>query len=240
MTETYPVTPRNRVKREPDRGSYSRDEIYRVLDAAMLCHVAYVLDGQPFCTPTLLWREGDVLYWHGSSASRMIRQLAQGAPACVTVSHLDGLVMARSAFNHSVNYRSAMCFGTARLVSDPDEKLHALRAMVDRFYPGRFETLRPVTAQEIKATGFIAMPIDEASMKSRAHGVGEDAADAGHEVWAGVINLETRIVADAPCPRMEPPLPRPAGLAPLSEGARLDEALLHLQRLYEGEVGALV
>lgn len=235
MTDSFPVTPRNRVKREPDRGRYDRDAVYAVLDSAMLCHVAYVIDGQPFATPTLHWREGDVLYWHGSSASRMIRHLAKGAPVCVTVSHLDGLVMARSAFNHSVNYRSAMCYGTTRMVSDPEEKHHAARAMVERFFPGRYDSLRPITEQEIKATGFIAMQIDDAASKVRAKGVSEAAADEGHPVWAGVINIETWIGPDQPCPRMDPPLPRPEGLAPLREGERLDEALTHLQRLYDAK-----
>lgn len=232
-SDTYPITPRNRVKREPTRGSYDHATVHAILDAAMMCHVSYVLDGQPFCTPTLHWREGGVLYWHGSSASRMIRHLAKGAPACLTVSHLDGLVMARSAFHHTVNFRSAMCFGTTRLVSDPAEKLHALRAMVERFFPGRFDALRPVTTQEIKATGVIAMPIEDASAKVRTGGVGLAPEDEGHPVWAGVIPVTTRIGADQPCPRTTPPLPRADDLALYRDGATLDDALVELQRLYE-------
>ncbi len=116
VTEAFPVTPRNRIKRHPERGSYDRAAVFAILDAGLLCHVAYVLDGMPFCTPTTFWREDDVLYWHGSSASRMLRHLRVGTPACLTVSHLDGLVLARCGFNHSADYRSAMCFGTARIV----------------------------------------------------------------------------------------------------------------------------
>lgn len=232
-SDTYPITPRNRVKREPTRGSYDHAAVHAILDAAMLCHVSYALDGQPFCTPTLHWREGDTLFWHGSSASRMIRHLAKGAPACLTVSHLDGLVMARSAFHHTVNFRSAMCFGTAHLVSDADEKLHALRGMVDRFYPGRFDALRPVTAQEIKATGVISMRIEDASAKMRNSGVGLAPEDESHPIWAGVIPVTTRIGVDDPCPRMTPPLPRGDDLSGYAAGSELGPALAELQRLYE-------
>ena len=126
-TTAYPVTPVNRVKRLHERGAYDRATVHAILDAAALCHIAYVVDGQPYCTPTLFWREGDRLYWHGSSASRMLRDQSEGEPVCVTVSHLDGLVLARSGFNHSVDYRSAMAFGHARVVDDPDEKIARAR-----------------------------------------------------------------------------------------------------------------
>ncbi len=128
----YPITPVNRLKRLHQRGAYDRATVHAILDAAAICHVAYVVDGQPYCTPTLFWREGDHLYWHGSSASRMLMSQSEGEPVCLTVSHLDGLVLARSGFNHSVDYRSAMAFGHARVVDDPDEKIRALAAMIDR------------------------------------------------------------------------------------------------------------
>ncbi|WP_164777294.1 pyridoxamine 5'-phosphate oxidase family protein, partial [Mesorhizobium sp. M7A.F.Ca.CA.004.06.1.1] len=169
---SFPTTSRNRVKRLHERGSYDHAAVFAVLDAGLLCHVAYTFDGQPYCTPTIHWREDDMLYWHGSSASRMLRNLRGGTPACLTVSHLDGLVLARSGFNHSANYRSAMCFGTARIIDEPDEKLKALAGVVDRFYPGRSETLRPISVQEAKATTVIGMRIEEASAKVRAKGVG--------------------------------------------------------------------
>jgi len=229
----FPVSPRNRVKRKHERGSYDREAVFAVLDAGFLCHVAYVLDGQPYCTPTIHWREGDVLYWHGSSASRMLRKLEGGTPVCLTVSHLDGLVLARTGFNHSANYRSAMCFGTAHLVNDPEEKAHALLGLVDRFYPGRAAELRPSNPQEIKATTVVSMVIEEASAKVRAAGVGDDEEDYAHPVWAGVIPVSMTIGEDQPCPRQLDGIEKPAGLAAYRSGRRLDDVLLEAQRLYE-------
>jgi nitroimidazol reductase NimA-like FMN-containing flavoprotein (pyridoxamine 5'-phosphate oxidase superfamily) len=233
-TAPYPVTPRNRVKRLHERGSYDRAAVHAVLDAAMLCHVAYVIDGQPYATPTLFWRRGETLYWHGSSASRMLRHLKAGVPACVTVAHLDGLVLARSGFNHSANYRSAMCFGTARLVEDADEKAEAMRDVVDRFYPGRSALVRPITAQEAKATTIIAMTIEDAAAKVRAKGVGDDEEDFALPIWAGVIPVTTVIGAAEPCARLVPGVEKPEGLSIFPEGGRLDDALLAGQRAYEG------
>jgi nitroimidazol reductase NimA-like FMN-containing flavoprotein (pyridoxamine 5'-phosphate oxidase superfamily) len=229
----FPATERSRVRRLHERGSYDRTAVFAVLDAGLLCHVAYVFDGQPYCTPTIHWREDDVLYWHGSSASRMLRHLRAGAPACLTVSHLDGLVLARSGFNHSANYRSAMCFGTARIIDDPAEKARALLGVVNRFYPGRAEELRPTTTQEAKATMVIGMRIEEASAKVRAKGVGDDEADYDHPVWAGVIPIQTVVGTDAPCPRLRSGISRPTGLSAYREGRRLDQALAETQRLYE-------
>ena len=230
---SFPVTPRSRLKRRHDRGAYDRATIYPVLDAGLLAHVAYVIDGQPFCTPTIHWRAGDVLYWHGSSASRMLRHLAAGTPACVTVSHLDSLVLARSGFNHSADYRSAMCFGTARLVTDAEAKRAALTALVDRFYPGRTAALRPVTPQEVKATAVVAMEIEEASSKIRDRGLVDDPADLGHPVWAGVIPVRTVLGPVADCPDLAPGTPRPEGLAAYREDRRLDAALLETQAEYD-------
>ncbi|WP_185973439.1 MULTISPECIES: pyridoxamine 5'-phosphate oxidase family protein [unclassified Mesorhizobium] len=235
VSASFPTTSRNRVKRLHERGSYDHAAVFAVLDAGLLCHVAYTFDGQPYCTPTIHWREGDMLYWHGSSASRMLRQLRGGTPACLTVSHLDGLVLARTGFNHSANYRSAMCFGTARIVDEPEEKMKALAGVVDRFYPGRSETLRPISAQEAKATMVIGMRIEEASAKVRAKGVGDDEEDYGHPVWAGVIPVRTVIGAAEPCPRLLPGIERPRNLAGYAEGERLDQALIKAQRVYEGE-----
>ncbi|PBB24857.1 flavin-nucleotide-binding protein [Mesorhizobium sp. WSM4312] len=235
VSASFPTTSRNRVKRLHERGSYDHAAVFAVLDAGLLCHVAYTFDGQPYCTPTIHWREGDMLYWHGSSASRMLRQLRGGTPACLTVSHLDGLVLARTGFNHSANYRSAMCFGTARIVDEPEEKMKALAGVVDRFYPGRSETLRPISAQEAKATMVIGMRIEEASAKVRAKGVGDDEEDYGHPVWAGVIPVRTVIGAAEPCPRLMNGVERPQNLAGYAEGERLDQALIKAQRVYEGE-----
>src|SRR5215468_12292264 len=141
-TDGFPVSDRNRLRRLHERGRFDRASIYPILDAAMICHIAYVIHGQPYCTPTAFWREGDHLYWHGSSASRMLRAQRSGLPVCLTVTHLDSLVLARCGFNHSVDYRAAMCFGTARIVDEPTAKAKALDALVNRFYPGRAAQLR--------------------------------------------------------------------------------------------------
>ncbi len=233
VSEAFPVSERNRVRRMRERGSYDKDAVFAILDAGLLCHVAYVLDGQPFCTPTLFWREGDVLYWHGSSASRMLRHLKTGTPACLTVSHLDGLVLARSGFHHSLNYRSAMCFGTARMIEDADEKARALAHVVDRLYPGRTASLRPIDPQEFKATTVIRMRIDEASAKVRAKTVADDEEDYDLPIWAGVIPVATRIGTEEPCPRLKPGIARPDNLSAYREGRRLDETFAEMQRRYE-------
>lgn len=233
--DAFPVSPRNRIKRLHERGSYDKEAVFAILDAALLCHVAYVLDGQPFCTPTLFWREGETLYWHGSSASRMLRHLKVGTPACLTVSHLDGLVLARSGFHHSANYRSAMCFGTARFIEDDAEKRRALEHVVDRFYPGRTRTLRPIDPQEFKATTVIKMKIDEASAKVRAKTVADDEEDYALPLWAGVIPVAQIVGAEEPCPRLIPGVARPDNLSAYRPGRRLDETFAEMQRKYETE-----
>ena len=221
----YEVTAMNRVKRLHERGFYDHETVHRLLDSAMLCHVAYVIDGQPYCTPTLFWREGNTLYWHGSSASRMLRNQREGQPVCLTVTHLDSLVLARCGFNHSVDYRSVMAFGHAHLVEDPAEKAAALVAMVDRFYPGRTATLRQSTAQEIKATSVVAMQIERASAKIRAKGVGDDEEDYALPIYAERLPLRTVIGAPEPCPRLLAGVARPATLDGYREGRTLDDAL---------------
>ena len=158
----------------------------------MLCHVGYVFDGYPVVTPTLYWREGNAIYWHGSSASRALRA-SQDLDVCLTVTHLDGLVVARSAFHHSANYRSAMIFGTARLVVGDAEKLARLKAMMDGLLPGRWDELRPVSALELKATRILWMPLDEASVKIRTGPPVDDEADMADDVWAGVVPFETHV-----------------------------------------------
>ena len=233
VSSAFPVSARNKLKRAHERGSYDKAAVFAILDSALLCHVSYVIDGQPFCTPTLFWREGEVLYWHGSSASRMLKHLKAGTPACLTVSHLDGLVVARSGFHHSANYRSAMCFGTAQFIEDAEEKMQALKGVVDRFYPGRTQTLRPIDPQEFKATLVVRMRIDEASAKVRAKNVLDDEADYATPVWAGVIPVAQVIGAEDPCPRLIPGVERPDNLSAYREGRRLDETFVEMQRLYE-------
>jgi uncharacterized protein len=230
--DNFPIDDRNRVKRLNKRAHYDRATLYPVLDAALLCHIAYVVDGQPYCTPTAFWREGDTLFWHGSSASRMLRSTGEGVPVCLTVTHMDGLVMARSGFNHSINYRSVMAFGTAHRLDDATEKRRAMDAFVERFFPGRNAKLRAPTEQEVKATSILSMQIAQASAKIRATGPGDDEADFALPVWAGVIPLRTVIGAPQDCPRL------PAGIAPGADvttyemGLRVDDVffLTHRQQ----------
>jgi nitroimidazol reductase NimA-like FMN-containing flavoprotein (pyridoxamine 5'-phosphate oxidase superfamily) len=221
----YDVDARNRVKRRHDRGFYDHDTVHRLLDAAALCHVSYVIDGLPYCTPTLFWREGTTLYWHGSSASRMLRNLSTGEPACLTVTHLDSLVLARCGFNHSADYRSVMAFGQARLVTDLAEKRRALVMMVDRFFPNRTAGLRQSTDQEIKATAVISMEIERASAKIRAKGVADDEEDYELPIYAERLPIHTVIGTPEPCPRLMPGVERPADLAHYQAGRLLDDAL---------------
>jgi nitroimidazol reductase NimA-like FMN-containing flavoprotein (pyridoxamine 5'-phosphate oxidase superfamily) len=175
----------------PERAVYDRDVIDAILDAAPMCQIGHIVSGRPVVITTLHWRDGDHLYWHGSAASRMLRSNKTGSEVCLTVTLLDGWVLARSAFNHSANYRSVMCFGTPSAVTDPETKLAALRGFVERRFPGRWPLLRPVTAQELKATLVMSMPIAEASAKVRATGVGDDPEDMDWPVWAGILPLET-------------------------------------------------
>lgn len=215
----YPTTERSRVRRLHQRGSHARADVHAILDAAPLCHVGYVIDGAPYVTPTLHWREGERVYWHGSAASRFLRKV-DGRPVCLTVSLMDGYVLARSAFNHSVNYRSAMVFGTARAVEDDDEKSEALRRFTDGLFPGRWETLRPMTPQELKATSVLWMDIDEATAKVRAAPPG-DPEDADVPVWAGVLPMRTTLAAPEPAPELPLGVELPGPLAALIASGRL-------------------
>lgn len=181
-----------------ERGKYDKAAIHAVLDAAPLCHVGHLIDGRPVVIPTFHWRIGDTVYWHGSSASRMVKANVAGGPVCLTVSILDGYVLARSGYNHSVNYRSAMCFGVPRLVDEPEEKMVALKAFMDRLVPGRWEGLRPPNEREMKATAVLALAIDEASAKIRAAPPGDDPGDETWPIWGGVLPVHT--VAGAPEP----------------------------------------
>jgi uncharacterized protein len=230
-SNAYPVTSVNRVKRLHERGSYDQAKVHALLDASMLCHVAYVVDGQPYCTPTLFWREGTRLYWHGSSASRMLRNQSEGEPVCLTVSHLDSLVLARCGFNHSVDYRAVMAFGRARIIEEPEEKARALTAMVDRFYPGRTATLRQSTTQEVKATRVIGMEIEQASAKVRAKGIGDEEEDYALPIYAERIPVRMILGAPEPCARLMAGVERPEGLAAYREDRRLDEAVSEAYRL---------
>jgi nitroimidazol reductase NimA-like FMN-containing flavoprotein (pyridoxamine 5'-phosphate oxidase superfamily) len=206
--DSFTRTARTRIRRLPKRAHYDRATVHAVLDAGVLCHVGYVIDGQPYVTPTCHWRHGDRLYWHGSSASRMLRHLKQGVPACVTVSHLDGFVLARSGFHHSINYRSVMALGRAQLVPD-DAKADALEDFVERLFPGRWDELRPPTAQELKATTVLWMDLDEVSAKVRAGPPVDDEEDYALPVWAGVLPVTSGFGSPEPDARLIPGVPLP-------------------------------
>jgi len=209
---------RTRVRRNPARGIYDRAAIDAILDEGLVAHVGFVDDGQPYVIPMLHARVGDTVYVHGSTASRMVRALAAGAPACLTVTLLDGVVLARSVFHHSMNYRSVVVLGTARLVEGEEERLAALEAFTERLLPGRWAEVREPNAQELKATQILALPLDEASAKARSGPPGDDEEDYALDVWAGVIPL--RIAAGEPEPD---PLLR-EGIAPSAVVADWDPA----------------
>ncbi|UVH55125.1 pyridoxamine 5'-phosphate oxidase family protein [Variovorax paradoxus] len=238
-TIAYPVDATNQLKRRHDRGFYDHATIHALLDAAMLCHVSYVVDSQPFCTPTFFWREGTTLFWHGSAASRMLRNLAEGEPACLTVTHLDSLVLARSGFNHSADYRSVMAFGKARLVIDQDEKERALVMMVDRLFPGRTASLRKSSRQEIKGTSVIAMDIERASAKIRARGVVDEDEDYALPIYAERLPVKMVIGEPQQCPRLVAGVVRPQALEGYRPGRLLEEALAEAQALAYPEEASL-
>lgn len=196
---TITPTPRTRISRLPKRGDYSRETIYAILDAAFLCHVGFVLEGQPYVIPTGYGRAGDTLYLHGSAASRMLRTLANGVDVCVTVTLLDGIVLARSAFHHSMNYRSVVILGMATPVEGDDAKFEALHIISEQIVPGRWEHVRKPSAQELKATAVLSLPITEASAKLRTGPPLDEEEDYALPVWAGVLPLALKageLIAD--------------------------------------------
>ncbi|UWQ36693.1 pyridoxamine 5'-phosphate oxidase family protein [Leisingera aquaemixtae] len=216
-TETALKTERSRLRRAHERGLYDRETVYQVLDAMPLAHIGYQINGAPSVLPTLQWREGDHVYWHGSAASRAIRAM-EGAEVCLTVTCMDGYVLARSAFHHSVNFRSAMLFGVAEKVTDEDAKAASLKAMVDHIFPGRWDALRPMTRKELKATALMRMPIEEGAAKIRSGAPKDDEEDYALPIWAGVVPMAMEL---------KPPQPDPANL----EGVAMPD---HLSRIRIG------
>jgi nitroimidazol reductase NimA-like FMN-containing flavoprotein (pyridoxamine 5'-phosphate oxidase superfamily) len=191
MSETQMPTVRTRVVREADRAVYDRETVYRILDEGFLCHAGFVVDGQPFVIPTSYGRKDATLYIHGSAASRMLRQIQkEGAAVCITVTLLEGLVLARSIFNHSMNYRSVVILGKATLVDDPEEKLAALRILSEHILPGRWDDSRQPNERELKATSVLRVPIEEFSAKVRLGPPIDDEEDYAFPTWAGVVPLE--------------------------------------------------
>jgi len=206
MPESPMPTPRTRVVREAERGVYDRESVYRILDATFLCHVGFTFDGQPFVIPTSYGRKDANLYIHGSAASRMLRQMKDGVPVCVTVTLLDGLVLARSVFNHSMNYRSVVILGQASLVDDPQEKLEALRTLAEHILPGRWDDSRQPNERELKATSVLRLPIEEFSAKVRTGPPIDDEEDYSFPTWAGVIPLEMKAGEPIADPKSDPRL----------------------------------
>ena len=205
MPENQMPSARTRVVREADRAVYDREVVYQILDEGFICHVGFVLEGQAFVIPTSYGRQDANLYIHGSAASRMLRHMKDGAPVCITVTLLDGLVLARSVFNHSMNYRSVVVLGKATLVDDPEEKLAALRVLSEHILPARWDNARQPNERELKATSVLRVPIEEFSAKVRTGPPIDDADDYSFPTWAGVLPLEMMWGAAIDDPRLEPP-----------------------------------
>ena len=187
----------------PERADYSRETIDSILDAAFLCHLGFSVDGKPFVIPTSYGRKGEMLYIHGSAASRMLRTMAAGVEVCVAVTLLDGIVLARSAFHHSMNYRSVVLFGSAQAIDAGEKKVEALRIISEHILPGRWDEVRKPTEKELKATAVLALPITEASAKIRTGPPGDDEADYALDVWAGVLPLRLEAGVPQPDERMK-------------------------------------
>jgi len=202
QSNSLAITQRNQIKRLPQRGNYDRPLIHQILDEGLVCHVGFVVEAQPFVIPTAYGRVGDCLYIHGSPASRMLRTLKESVEVCVTVTLLDGLVLARSAFHHSMNYRSVVIFGKAEVVEEATEKLAALKAFTEHVVPGRWSEVRPPTAQEIAGTLVLSLSLSEASAKVRTGPPKDDEADYALPVWAGELPLHLTLLAPIPDPQL--------------------------------------
>ncbi|PSR21910.1 MAG: pyridoxamine 5'-phosphate oxidase family protein [Sulfobacillus acidophilus] len=201
--------PKIRVRRHPERGHYDRATIEQIVDEAYYCHVAVVRDGAPVIIPTLHVRVDDSLYIHGAVAAGLFKDMKQDAVVSVAITLLDGLVLARSFYNHSANYRSVVAFGVAREVTDPDEKLRVLKALADRVVPGRWDDARPPNDTELKITRVFAIPLDHASVKIRTGPPSDDVDDLTRPTWAGVIPLKMQVGQPQPDPLQQPPMPLP-------------------------------
>jgi nitroimidazol reductase NimA-like FMN-containing flavoprotein (pyridoxamine 5'-phosphate oxidase superfamily) len=209
VPESISPTERARVVREAHRGAYDRETIYKILDEGYVCHAGFSVDGQPYVIPTLFARVGDAIYFHGSAASRMLRNVSEGISVCITVTLTDGFVLARSVFNHSMNYRSVVALGKATLVDAPEEKLEALHAFTEKIIPGRWNDARQPNEKELKATSILRLPLTEVSAKIRSGPVEDDAPDYALPVWAGIIPLSLTPGAPIRDERCDPSIPTP-------------------------------
>lgn len=223
MSELTP-TERTTLKRLPKRGAFDRETVYGILDEGFVCHVGFVVEGQPFVIPTAYGRAGDEVYFHGAKASRMLKALREGVELCLTVTLLDGLVLARSAFHHSMNYRSVVVFGKARVVESDEEKIRALHAFTEHVLPGRWREVRPPNKQELDSTLVLALPLTEASAKVRTGPPIDDEEDYALPVWAGVLPLRLETLEAVPDPRLPADTPLPEELK------RLDLTTRHSRR----------
>jgi len=229
--KSYPITSRNKAKRMRERATYDLEAVHAMLDSALFCHIAYVVGNQPYCTPTLFWRRGNNVIWHGSVGSRMLKEQVKHIDVCLTVTFLDSIVLTRSAFHHAVNYRSAMVFGRASLLEDPEEKRLEAKHLIENFLPGRNALLVPPTAAELKQASFLKMPIDQASAKIRNYRASHEPAGVRNTpVWAGEIPIEMRIGALVPCGELDPKVAKSPELKYYRRGARLDATLLKIRR----------
>lgn len=212
MSENFTPTERTRVVREPNRGVYDREAIYKILDEGFVCHLGFSAEEQPFVIPTMYARVGENIYFHGSAASRTLRGLTGGIPVCVTITLIDGLVLARSVFNHSMNYRSVVALGKAELIEERLEKLAALKAFTEKILPGRWDDARQPNEKELQATKILKLALSEVSAKVRTGGVEDDPEDYALPVWAGIVPM--RLIADAPVrdEKCNPELPLPSYL----------------------------
>jgi len=211
VVRVYAPTARTRVRRLPERGAYDRETVHAILDEGFICHVAFTIDGQPYALPTGYARVGETIYLHGSSGSRI--GLQPDMPVCVTVTLLDGLVLARAAFHHSFNYRSTMVLGRTRLVTNPKEKDEVLSALVEHIVPGRGADARPGDGKELAATAVLAVPLEEVSAKVRSGPPKDEEEDYALPVWAGVLPLALTPGAPTPDPRLDPAVPVPSHVA---------------------------
>ena len=206
--DSFTPSNRNKVKRVPKRGFYDKATVYKILDEAFMCHIGFVVDGQPFVIPTAFGRKGDQLFFHGATTSRLAMHLQEGFPVCITVTHLDGLVLARSAFHHSMNYRSVVVFGKARAVAEEDKEA-ALKIISDQILKGRWEESRPPTPHELKATLVLEMTIEEASAKIRTGPPADDAEDYNLPIWAGTVPMKNIYLKPVDDPKLSSGIPRP-------------------------------
>jgi nitroimidazol reductase NimA-like FMN-containing flavoprotein (pyridoxamine 5'-phosphate oxidase superfamily) len=218
VTKADAPSKRTRVRRLPERGAYDREAVHAVLDAALVCHLGFVVDGQPYVIPTIHGRQDDTVYLHGSPASRMLRGIKRGLDVCLTATVVDGLVLARSAFHHSMNYRSVVVLGRATEVADLDAKAEALRVVSEHVLPGRWDEVRKPNLTELKGTTVLALPIEEASVKARSGPPGDEPEDYELPIWAGVLPLRVEPEPPVADPLLSPGIDVPSSVRMRSNG----------------------